>query len=73
MIDYHKYNALHGYSMSFYRLRYWAVQHRLAVKENDIDKIKWIENMLTDINFHQECSLFHEGKYNEALKSLRGE
>lgn len=67
MIDYHAYNAKNHYGLSFRELQYWAKRHEKAVKCNDVQTQRWIENMLTDINFHYECSLFKSGEYQKAL------
>lgn len=64
--DYHKYNKANGYGLSNRQLKQWILRH----KDGTPKQREWIENMLTDINFHYECGPICNGKYDEILRSL---
>ena len=64
------YAKRNGYALSQRQLAYWAKVHKKAVDEGDKDTIKWIEDMLTYINYHVECACFMQGKYSEVLVNL---
>ena len=64
--DYHKYNKANGYGLSNRQLKQWILRH----KDGTPKQREWIENMLTDINFHYECGLICNGKYDEILRDL---
>lgn len=70
MIDYHVYNRKHNYGMDYKRLKHWAKKHKKAREQGDVVMMMWIEDMLTDINFHSECSMFARGEYDKALESF---
>ena len=45
--------------------------HKNARAVGDRHTMEAIEYRLTDINFHYECGLMIEGKYDEVEKSLK--
>lgn len=45
--------------------------HKNARAVGDRHTMEAIEYRLTDINFHDECGLMIEGKYDEVEKSLK--
>lgn len=69
MTDFHKYNKKNGYGLSDSQLKMWVVRHQNGTPEQK----GWIEKMLTDINFHHECSLLALGKYENLLKEIEEE
>ena len=71
MMDYHTYNAKNKYGLNLSQLKYWAKRHKQAKEKNAIKTVQWIEDMLTDINFHYECSLFAKGEYETAIKNFQ--
>lgn len=70
LIDYHEYNRKHNYGMDYRRLKHWAKEHKKAREKGDVVTMMWIENMLTDINFHSECGMFARGEYDKALENF---
>ena len=44
-----------------------VAEHQAARDSEDQHKMELIEYRLTDINFHEECRMLEEGKYNEVL------
>lgn len=71
MMDFHTYNAKNHYGLNLKQLKYWAKRHKQAKEKNDIKTVQWIENMLTDINFHYERGLFAQGEYEKAIKDFQ--
>ena len=60
-------NSKNHYGLSHEELNKLIKQHKKARSQNDKRKISMIEYRLTDINFHSECGLLVNGKYDEAL------
>ena len=56
-----------GYSLTRRQLMYWANKHSAARGRNDYETMDWIEDMLTEINYHRECTLFKKGWYDDAI------
>ena len=54
-----------GYSMSYDLLMKYIDQYEKAVNENDWETIYGIDYDLTNINFHSECSLLSEYKFEK--------
>lgn len=50
----------------------FAKDHQEARASGNAVKMLYIEECLTECNFHTECSLLHDGKYFEAIKHYRG-
>ena len=50
-----------NYSLTQRQLAYWAKIHEQAVKVRNKEMVKWIEDMLTYINYHKECASFKSG------------
>lgn len=61
----HKLNASHGYGMSYNVFSRLVREHEAG----DAHEREKIEYRLTDINFHYECGLLKNGRYEEALNS----
>lgn len=59
-------NAKNGYGLSRHQVLCLIAFHKRARAAGNIRQMSRIEYRLTDINFHQECSLLHQGKYEEA-------
>lgn len=66
-----KRNAKYGYGISKKQLAAYGGIHRKARAENDQRKMEYVEYLLTDINFHSECSMLSYGDYHEFFKSLK--
>lgn len=67
----HRRNSKHGYGISKKQLSAYGGIHRKARAENDQRKMEYIEYLLTDINFHSECSMLSHGDYDEFFQSLK--
>lgn len=65
--DFHGYNQKSGYGLTKAQQKMWTLRHKNGTPEQKL----WIENMLTDINFHHECSLLAWGKYDQLLKEIK--
>ena len=59
-----------GYSMSYDLLMKYIDQYEKAVSENDWETIYGIDYDLTNINFHSECSLLSEYKFEECREAV---
>ena len=59
-----------GYSMSYDLLMNYIDQYEKAVSENDWETIYGIDYDLTNINFHSECSLLSEYKFEECREAV---
>ena len=66
-----KINHQSGYMLYKVELEQMIRNHKNARAVGDKHTMEAIEYRLTDINFHYECGLLHEGKYDEAEKSLK--
>ena len=64
-------NSKNGYGISRKQLAAYGGMHRKARAENDPRKMEYIEYLLTDINFHSECSMLSRGNYDEFFESLK--
>lgn len=64
--DFHEYNKKNGYGLSDSQLKTWVERHR----NGTLEQKRWIEKMLSDINFHHECSLLVWGEYEDLLKEI---
>jgi hypothetical protein len=64
-------NRKNGYGISKKQLAAYGGIHRKARAENDARKMEYVEYLLTDINFHSECSMLSRGDYDEFFKSLK--
>lgn len=64
-------NRRHGYVLYKKEMEKMIRDHKNARAVGDKHTMEAIEYRLTDINFHYECGLLHEGKYDEAEKSLK--
>ena len=64
-------NRKNGYGISKKQLAAYGGIHRKARAENDIRKMEYVEYLLTDINFHSECSMLIRGNYDEFFASLK--
>ncbi len=60
-MDYSDFANQIGYGLINTEMRELIQKH----KEGNTRQRKWIENLLTDINFHQECSLLIQQNYEE--------
>ena len=67
----HRRNSKNGYGISKKQLAAYGGIHRKARAENDMRKMEYVEYLLTDINFHSECSMLSRGEYNEFFASLK--
>lgn len=45
----------------------FVTSHQKARKDGDERRMIYIEEVLTEINFHYACSCLHSGQYEEAL------
>lgn len=61
-------NVKNHYGMSKSLLISLIRKHKKARKEFDIKTLAKIEYRLTDINFHSECAMLHNGNYDEAMQ-----
>lgn len=59
----HSYNHEHNYGMTKNEFTLFALLH----KEGNDKTRKLIEDILTGINFHSECSMFKNNEYDEAI------
>ena len=64
-------NSKNGYGISKKQLSAYGGIHRKARAENDLRKMEYVEYLLTDINFHSECSMLSRGNYDEFFESLK--
>lgn len=64
-------NSKNGYGISKKQLSAYGGIHRKARLENDLRKMEYVEYLLTDINFHSECSMLSRGNYDEFFQSLK--
>ena len=67
----HRINAKNRYSIYKKQLAAYGWIHRQARTKNDTRKMEYVEYLLTDINFHSECSMLSHGDYDEFFKSLK--
>lgn len=65
-----KINHQNGYMLYKVEMEQMIRSHKNARAVGDKHTMEAIEYRLTDINFHYECGLLHEGKYDEAEKTL---
>lgn len=64
-------NRKNGYGISKKQLAAYGGIHRKARAENDLRKMEYVEYLLTDINFHSECSMLSRGEYQEFFEALK--
>ena len=64
----HKIEIENGWSFNYESLFEYGKEYERAIKENDWETIYKIDYHLTDSNFHTECSLLSEYKFNEYRK-----
>ena len=64
-------NKENGWGISAEQLARLNREHRKARERSDKMTMELIEYRLEDINFHNECSLLHEGKYGEVDSIVR--
>ena len=64
-------NSKNGYGISKKQLAAYGGIHRKARQSNDQRKMEYVEYLLTDINFHSECSMLCRGEYDEFFESLK--
>ena len=64
-------NSKNGYGISKKQLAAYGGIHRKARMENDLRKMEYVEYLLTDINFHSECSMLSRGEYDAFFASLK--
>ena len=64
-------NKRNGYGISASQLRRLCTEHQKARQSGDSHTMQMIEYRLTDINFHHECSMLYNGKYDELRDELR--
>jgi magnesium chelatase family protein len=62
-----------GWSFSYEALKEYGEEYERAVKESDWETLYKIDYHLTDSNFHTECSLLSEYKFDEFRKSIAKE
>ena len=67
----HRKNSKNGYGISKKQLAAYGGIHRKARAYNDVRKMEYVEYLLTDINFHSECSMLSRGNYDEFFESLK--
>ena len=67
----HRRNSKNGYGISKKQLASYGGIHRKARTENDLRKMEYVEYLLTDINFHSECSMLSHGDYDEFFELLK--
>lgn len=63
-------NSKNGYGISKSQLIALIKKHEKARNEFDIKTLAKIEYRLTDINFHAECSMLHNGYYDDAMQAV---
>lgn len=68
--SYQEYASKNGWSLSKRQLIYWARKHQEACAKGDRETVSWIEDLLTDINYHTCCGLFQQGRYEEAIEGM---
>ena len=66
-----KLNTKNGYGFSFAQLRKLCTEHEKAYLSGDLHKMQMIEYRLTDANFHYECAMLSNGKYEGLRRKLR--
>lgn len=64
-------NRKNGYGISYAELKRLGSAHRIARQAGNVRVMEKIEYRLTDINFHHECSLLHNGEYDTLANELR--
>lgn len=64
-------NKKNHYGISVNQLRYYGGKYRKAKEKGDFRTTEYIEYLLTDINFHHECSLLSSGKYEQFFEELK--
>lgn len=63
-------NRKNSWGITYRELKGLCTRHQNARKNNDIRTMEKIEYRLTDINFHWECGMMHQGKYAELREEL---
>lgn len=53
------------------QLRYYGGKYRKAEERGDFRTMGYIEFILTDVNFHRECALLHNGEYEQFFEELK--
>lgn len=66
-------NRQNGWGMTYEELALLGAEHLTARRNNDIHKMEYIEERLTDINFHSECGRLHNGEYYAFFIELANE
>lgn len=61
-------NIKNHYGISKSMLISLIKKHKKARDEFDIKTLAKIEYRLTDINFHSECAMLHNGNYTDAMQ-----
>jgi hypothetical protein len=63
-------NSKNGYVITDKEFKSLVTKHKKAREKNDTHTMEKIEYRLTDINFHSECRLLKQGKYERAYTWL---
>ena len=71
--DVKKIEQENGWSFSYETLKEYGEEYERAVKESDWETLYKIDYHLTDSNFHTECSLLSEYKFDEFKNSIAKE
>ena len=58
-------NKKNGYALTNRQLLAYGRLHRKARMDDNWRMMAYIEYLLTDINFHHECSLLSRGEYDQ--------
>lgn len=66
-------NRKNGYGLSYDQIVRLISAHEYARKHGDVRRLEMIEYRLTDINYHTECAMMHEGKYKELRDKIESE
>lgn len=61
-------NVKNHYGISKSLLISLIKRHKKARDEFDLKTLAKIEYRLTDINFHSECTMLHNGNYDEVMQ-----
>lgn len=61
-------NAKNNYGISQSMLISLIKKHKKARGEFDLKTLAKIEYRLSDINFHSECAMLHNGNYTDAMQ-----
>ena len=61
----------HGWAINKRQFENFVSSHKEAREKGNERRMTYIEEVLTEINFHTACSYLHFGEYENALKDWR--